>query len=183
MGLPHHDKGKASKNLFEPVHGNLFEVTFMPPSGVAGGDMLLEHVNTIGGLDALNPAIEPIGQKYKFSDRSYAGMPSQTFVDIAINFSLNLNDANQMYIYKTLRDWYKKMYDPSTGEMGLKKNYSGTIIIVQYNREGDIFRKVTLLDTFPATAPTGLDAFDYSTPEPLVVDMTFRSDHWDDENS
>lgn len=181
--LPHYNQSKASKNKFEPMHQNLFEVTFLPPSGVSGGELLLEHVNTIGGLDGLNPAIDPIGQKYKFSDRSYAGMPAQTFVDIAINFSLNLNDANQAYTYKTLQAWYKKIYDPATGEMGLKKDYSGTIILVEYNRAGDIYRKVTLLDVFPGSNPTGLDARDYGSPDPMVIDITFRCDHWDEELS
>ena len=181
MALPHYNKAKASKNLFEPVHGNLFEVTFIAPAGVSGTELLLEHVNTVSGLDGINPAVEPVGQKYKFSDRSYAGMPGQTFIDVAINFSLNLNDANQMYIYKTLRDWYKKIYDPATGEMGLKKDYVGTLIIVQYNRAGDIYRKLTLLDVFPATQPTGLDGNDYSSADPLAIDMTFRCDNWEEE--
>ena len=181
MALPHFNQSKASKSLYEPVHQNLFEVTFIPPSGVAGADLLLEHVNTVGGLDGLNPALDAIGQKYKFADRSYAGMPSATSVDIAVNFSLNLNEANQMYVYKTLKSWYSKMYNPATGEMGLKKDYVGTMIIVEYNRAGDIYRKITLLDVFPTGAPTGLDAHDYGSADPLVMDMTFKCDHWEEE--
>ena len=182
MALPHYNQSKASKNMYEPMHQNLFEVTFLK-SGLQGGQMLLEHVNTVGGLDGLNPAVEPVGQKYKFADRSYAGMPGQTFVDIAFNFSLNLNDANQAYVYKTLQAWYKDIYNPATGEMKLKKDYVGDIVIVEYNRAGDIYRKITLLDCFPATPPTGLDGRDYSSAEPLVADMTFRCDHWEEELS
>lgn len=174
--LSHYQKGKASKGLYEPVHGNLFEVTFIAPAGVGGSSLLLEHVNSVGGLDGINPEIEAVGQKYKFSDRSYAGMPAQTFIDVNINFSLNLNEANQMYIYKTLKDWYKKIYNPATGEMGLKKNYVGTIIIVQYNREGDIYRKITLRDVFPTGNPTGLDEANYETPDAQTIEMTFRCD-------
>lgn len=181
MALPHYNQSKASKNKYEPMHQNLFEVTFLPPSGVSGGELLLEHVNTLGGIDLLNPAVDAIAQKYKFSDRSYAGMPAQTYVDIAINFSLNLNDSNQAYIYKTLQAWYKKIYNPATGEMGLKKDYTGTIIIVEYNRAGDIYRKITLLDVFPTGNPTGLDTRDYNSPEPLIIDITYRCDNWDEE--
>lgn len=181
-GLPHYDNSKASKNLYEPMHQNLFEVTFLVP-GLAGSELLIEHVNTVSGLDGLNPAIDPVEQKYKFADRSYAGMPAQTFVDIPINFSLNLNDANQAYIYKTLQNWYKRIYNPLTGEMGLKKDYVGDIIIVEYNRTGDIYRKVTLRDCFPTGQPTGLDTREYATPDPLTIEMTFRCDHWDEELS
>jgi hypothetical protein len=182
-GLPHYNNSRASTGKFEPVQGNLFEVTFFPPAGVAGQAILLEHVNTVGGLAALNPTIEAVGQKYKFSDRSYAGMPGQTFVDVAINFSLNLNDANQNYVYKTLRDWYKKIYDPATGAMGLKKDYTGSVVIVMFDRQGNIHRKVTLLDTFPTGSLAAFDTLDYNSPEPLVLDVTWRSDNWIDENN
>lgn len=181
-GLPHTKNSKASKNLYEPMHQNLFEVTFLAP-GIQGSELLIEHVNTISGLDGINPAVDAVGQKYKFADRSYAGMPAQTFLDVTINFSLNLNDANQAYVYKALQGWYKKIYDPLTGKMGLKKDYVGDIIIVEYNREGDIYRKITLLDCFPTGQPTGLDSRDYNSPDPLVLDMVWRCDHWDEELS
>lgn len=179
MALPHYNESTASSNRYEPIQGNLFEVTLLPPGGIDGG-MALEHVNTIEGLDGINPEIAPVGQKYKFADRSFAGTPDQTFVDITVNFSLNLNDANQAYLYKTLRDWYKLQYDPETGEQGLKRDYVGTIIIVEYNRAGDIYRKVTLFDAFP-NAPTGLGSNDYSSAEPKTMEVVFRADHWTEE--
>ena len=182
-GLPHYNNSTAATQKFEPVQGNLFEVTFFPPTGVTGQALLLEHVNTVGGLSALNPTIDPVGQKYKFADRSYAGMPAQTFVDVAINFSLNLNDSNQNYIYKSIRDWYKKIYDPATGAMGLKKDYTGSIVVVMYDRQGNIHRKVTLLDTFPTGNPAAFDSLDYNAPDPLTLDITFRCDNWIDENN
>lgn len=180
MPLPHFSQARASRENFEPVYPNLFEVTFLPPNNIDGA-LLLEHVNTVGGLDAINPVIDPVTQKYKFTDRSYAGMPAQTFVDITVNFSLNLNDSNQIYIYKTLYDWYRRIYDPETGEQGLKTDYVGTLIVVQFNRPGDIFRKVTLRDTFPTGNLVGLDALDYSTPEPMTIEVVWRSDHWTQE--
>jgi hypothetical protein len=108
-------------------------------------------------------------------------MPAATSMDVAVNFSLNLNDANQNYVYKTLRDWYKKIYDPATGAMGLKKDYTGDMIIVEYNRAGDIYRKLTLNDVFPTTPPTGLDGRDYNAADALAIDMTFRCDYWSEE--
>lgn len=182
-GLPHYDASKASRNLYEPVHKNLFEVTILPPAGVAGAEMLLEHVLTVGGLDAINPTVEAVGQKYKFADRSFAGMPGQTFVDIALTFSLNLNDSNQMYIYKTLQDWYKKMYNPLTGEMGLKKDYVGTMIVVEYNRKGDIYRKMTFKDCFLTGTLGGPGEHDYSATDAIQLAVTVRSDHWNEENA
>ena len=50
-GLPHYRNSKAAVNKYEPVYTNLFEVTILPPPGVSGGDILLEHVRSIGGLN------------------------------------------------------------------------------------------------------------------------------------
>lgn len=180
-GLPHYDHSKASKNLYEPVHQNLFEVTFIK-SDISGGEMLLEHVNSVSGLDTIHPEISEVTQKYKFSSRSYVGMPSDgTTAKIEIEFSLNLNDANQMYVYKTLLDWAKQSYNPATGEMGLKKDYVGDIIIVQYNRAGDIYRKISLPDSFIASAPTGLDENNYDSSEPVTITASFICDHPSEE--
>jgi hypothetical protein len=181
MPLPHFTQARASTQRYEPIQPNLFEVTVFTPNGDDTG-LILEHVRTIGGLNNLNPAVEAVGQKYKFADRSYAGMPSQTFVDLTMNFTLNLNDANENYIYNTFRNWYKLIYDPLTGEMTLKKDYVGSMIIVQYNRAGDIFRKVTIKDCFPTGQPAWVDELSYETPDPAELTMTYRCDHWVDEN-
>ena len=181
MPLPHFTQARASTQRFEPIQPNLFEVTVFTPNGDDTG-LILEHVKTIGGLNNLNPAVEAVGQKYKFADRSYAGMPSQTFVDLSMNFTLNLNDANENYIYNTFRNWYKLIYDPLTGEMTLKKDYVGSMIIVQYNRAGDIFRKVTIKDCFPTGQPDFVDELSYETPDPVELTMNYRCDHWVDEN-
>jgi hypothetical protein len=46
MALPHYSEDQTSKKgkNFEPVQANLFEVTILPPDGVAGQEMLLQHV-------------------------------------------------------------------------------------------------------------------------------------------
>ena len=181
MPLPHYTQARASSQRYEPVQPNLFEVTVFSPLGDDTG-LILEQVKTIGGLNNLNPAVDAIGQKYKFADRSFASMPGQTFMDLTVNFSLNLNEANENYIYNTFRNWYKLIYDPLTGEMGLKKDYVGSMIIVQYNRAGDIFRKITCKDVFPTGQPDFVDELSYETPDAVDLTMTYRCDHWVEEN-
>ena len=181
MPLPQYTQSRASSQRYEPIQPNLFEVTVFSPLGDDTG-LILEQVKTIGGLNALNPAVDAVGQKYKFADRSFASMPGQTFLDLTLNFSLNLNEANENYIYNTFRNWYKLIYDPLTGEMGLKKDYVGSMIIVQYNRAGDIFRKITCKDVFPTGSPDFVDELSYETPDPSELSMTYRCDHWVEEN-
>lgn len=181
MSLPHYTQSKASISKYEPIYPNLFEVTLFTPLGDST-ELILQHVKSIGGLNGINPEVAAINQKYKFADRSYAGMPSQTFVDLTLNFTLNLNEENQNYIYNTMRNWYKLIYDPFTAEMGLKKDYTGSMIIVQYNRTGSIFRKITFKDVFPTGNPTFLDELNYETQEAAELSMVYRCDHWVEEN-
>ena len=181
MPLPHYTQSRASSQRFEPIQPNLFELTVFSPLGDDTG-LILEQVKSIGGLNALNPSIDPIQQKYKFADRSFAGMPAQTFVDLPVNFTLNLNDANENYIYNTFRNWTNLIYDPLTGEMGLKKEYVGSMILVQYNRAGDIFRKITFKDVFPIQQMDFVDELAYENQDAVELTITYRCDHWVEEN-
>ena len=181
MPLPHYTQSRASSQRFEPIQPNLFELTVFSPLGDDTG-LILEQVKSIGGLTALNPSIDPIQQKYKFADRSFAGMPAQTFVDLPVNFTLNLNDANENYIYNTFRNWTNLIYDPLTGEMGLKKDYVGSMILVQYNRAGDIFRKITFKDVFPIQQMDFVDELAYENQDAVELTITYRCDHWVEEN-
>lgn len=178
--LPHFKNSKAAVEKWEPVYTNLFEVTILPPPGVGGGQLLLEHVNTISGMDT-EKGQEPIEQTFKTAKRSFlSSVPTETVVNLSINFSLNLNDNNEMYIYKTLRDWKRLGYNPLTGEMGLKKDYSDAqIIVTMFNRQGDIFWQRTFYDVFITSDLPAFD-LDYSSGDPLAMDVTFRSDWWQD---
>ena len=182
MPLPHYTQDPNSKasRQFEPVQGNLFEVTILPPAGVGNGSLLLQQVNTVSGLD-LYKEVGAVEQKYKFAKRSYAGMPDDTSVDVTIQFSLNLDESNSAYTYKTLRDWYNKQYDPQTGIMGVKKDYVGTLVIVQYNRKGDVYRKVTLNDCFITSGLPFTNELNYETADAATLDVTWRSDYWVEE--
>tara|TARA_R110000796_G_scaffold138577_4_gene254666 strand:- start:1733 stop:2287 length:555 start_codon:yes stop_codon:yes gene_type:complete len=182
MPLPHYSQDQTSRKgrNFEPVQQSLFEVTILPPAGVNGASMLIQQVNSISGM-TLNKEIGTQEQKFKFVTRSFASQPDTTAIDVAINFSLNLNEANEAYVYKTLKDWYKLIYNPATGEMGLKKDYVGTIIVTQFNRAGDIFRKVTLEDCFLSSGLPFLEGGDYSDAAPQEMEVTWRCDNFKEE--
>ena len=182
MALPHYSQDQTSRSgrQFEPVQANLFEVTILPPAGVADAPLMIQHVNSISGLELYKP-VAAVEQKYKFSTRSFAGMPDATTLEVGINFSLNLNDANQAYLYKAMRQWYNNQYDPQTGQMGLKKDYVGTIVVTQFNRVGDIFRKVTLEDCFISSGLPFLEGGDYSDAAPQAMEVTWRCDNFKEE--
>ena len=98
-GLPHYQNSLFGINKYEPVYLNQFEVLITPPGPVLGGQILVQQVTKLSGLEAdKTPA--PIQQRYKFAVRNYAGAkPDQTYFDLVLSFTVNLNDANSMYVF------------------------------------------------------------------------------------
>ena len=186
MSLSHFKNSHAAVNKWEVVNPAMFEVTLLPPTLDGQQDdkttqLLLEHVRSISGLDGLNPAMGTVIQKYKQAERVYLGVPEQTHLELQMTFSLNLNDSNENYIYTTLRKWYTKAFNPATGQYGRKKEYCGSMVIVEYNRDGSIWRKVTCVNVIPGQ-PTGMndDSYD-SGNEAKELSITFNCDGWVDE--
>ncbi len=177
-GLPHWSNSRAATNYYEPIYQNQFEVIITPPASITQNvDLLVEHVTSISGLPELTPT-DVIEQSYKFAKRSYAAaIPKTTVADLVINFTVNLNEENNMYIYNILRGWADLVYDPLTGRQGLKKDYTGEIYVAISNKAGDIFREFK----FKPVIPKGeLNALDLNYTEPKIYDakMTFRADAW-----
>ena len=184
-GLPHFRNSKAAISNWEPVYLNQFEVTILPPGGIDPGqgnngqNLMLEQVRKISGLELdKNPGV--VEQHYKFAKRRYAGAkPETTTMDLTIEFEVNLNEANSMYTFKTLRQWSDLIYNPLTGGQGLKKDYTGSMIVTIFNKAGQIFRKVRLPNVFPMAPITPME-LDYQSTELWVVTMTFAADYWED---
>ena len=181
--LPHYRNSTAAMKNFEPLYLNLFEISITPPAGLAWSTpLLMEQVIKVTGLDV--DKIPPAGvlQTYKGWTRSYANAKlDQTFVDIAVDFEVNLNDVNSAYMYKGLKAWCTRVFDPLTATMTLKNDYAGGPFSVSvYNRNGDIYRQYN----FPVVWPTtNINAFelDYaSTDKFTVTGFTFRADYWGD---
>ena len=181
-GLPHYQNSLFGINKYEPVYLNQFEVLITPPAAVLGGPILVQQVTSISGL-GVDKTPAATQQKYKFAVRNYAGAkPEQTVFDLTVNFSVNLNDANSMYVFKTLRQWTDLIYNPLTGAMGLKRDYTGTIVLSIFNKQGDVFRRITCRDCFPIS-PIGAMEMDYSGTELYDISLQWAVDYWDDQFS
>ena len=179
-GLPHYQNSLFGINKYEPVYLNQFEVLVTPPGPVLGGQILVQQVTNLTGLE-VDKTPAPIQQRYKFAVRNYAGAkPDQTYFDLVLSFTVNLNDANSMYVFKTLRQWTDLIYNPLTGAMGVKANYTGTMVISIFNKQGDVFRRITCKDCFPTTPLTVME-LDYQAIDIYNVTMTWAVDYWDDQ--
>lgn len=180
-GLPHYKNSKAAMGTFEPVFNSQFEITITPPGAVTDWPLTMENVLKVGGLDTNRlPAV--VEQKYKSAKRSFAGgINENTTLDIQLDFEVNLNGANSMYVYKSLRKWCDLVYDPLTGRMGLKRDYIGTSVIVNmFNKAGDIFRQVKAYNPFPTTPITAME-LDFSNNDIYrITGFTLRCDYWEE---
>ena len=174
--------------LYEPVYLNQFEVLITPPASVTlantrfkGEGILTQQVKKISGLAV---DIQPGGvssQFYKFAERRYAGgAPADTSVAFNVEFEVNLNEQNSMIVYKIMRQWADLIYNPLTGAMGIKKDYVGSIVVSIFNKQGDVFRRITCKDCFP-TSPLTVMELDYQATDIYNVTMTWAVDYWDDQ--
>jgi len=186
-GLSHFTTSKASMEKFEPVFLNQFEITITPPAAVSvpqgnpgSGNILLEQVKSIQGLQVdQNPG--EITQQFKFAKRYYAGAaPSTTGLDVTLNFEVNLDNNNSMFVFKVLRQWSDLIYNPLTGAMGLKKDYTGNMLIKVFDKTGSIFRKIILKDAFPMT-PINEMNLDYTQMTIFDLNLTWAVDHFEDQ--
>ena len=155
-GLPHFKNSAAGPGKYEPLYLNQFEVIITPPPAVSGkigfgNNLMLEHVLKVSNLPELAGSGQAVTvQNYKFSQRTYApAKPQQTYHQFTIDFEVNLNQSNDMYIYNALRAWADLIYDPLTGRQGLKADYAdASIQVTQFNRAGVIYREFVFAPVF-----------------------------------
>lgn len=181
-GLPHFRSSKASVNNWEPLYLNLFDASLVFPAAVGTGEFVMENLLKVDGLDT-DKVPGAVTQIFKGAQRSYAaGIVEETFVDITLDFEVNLNDANSAYVYKALKKWCNLIYDPSTGAMSLKKDYvGGPLIISVHNKAGEVYRQWKFPRIFPITNISAM-SLDYSSGTEIfkIEGFTLRADFWDE---
>jgi hypothetical protein len=179
-GLPYWTNSTAAVKYYEPIYQNQFEVIITPPAAIGGANvsLLVEHVTKIGGLPEIKSPGTLVEQEYKFATRSYAGSkPDQTYADLKIDFTVNLNEENDAYVYNILRAWNDIVYNPQSGAQGLKRNYVGEIAVVVFNKAGEIFREFKFPSVIPNSNLSEL-SLDYTGTTIYELSATYRADYW-----
>jgi|LakMenEpi03Aug12_release.lakeMendotaPanAssembly.Ray.scaffolds.fasta_scaffold00021_47 hypothetical protein len=183
-GLPHFKNSTAGPGKYEPLYLNQFEVIITPPPAVAGkigfgNNLMLEHVLKVTSLPELaGSGSAVITQNYKFAQRTYApAKPAQTYHQFNIDFEVNLNNNNDMYIYNALRAWADLIYDPLTGRQGLKVDYAdASIQVTQFNRAGVIYRDFMFSPVFIGPNKLTETALDYAGDGIYKLTAQFTAD-------
>lgn len=189
MKTSHFKNSVVSMENMEPLYKHLFEVIITPPPALensvnwlsnSGQALVLEQVTKISGLD-VEKIPETVNQKYKGATRNFAGViPSDTSVEFTVEFNLNLNDANQNFVYNALREWSDLIFNPLTATQTLKNTYISPAgcSITMFNKIGDVYRKVDVLNIMPTK---GLGVIDkvYGDNSVESLSMTFKGDYFD----
>ena len=187
MALPHIQNSQAGRNLYDPVHSNIFEIYFTLPEVLRaqfGKDeaILTEHVLKISGLSALHSAPGIGQQKFMGTDRTYINPKlDSTHAELTIDLSLNLRNEVDNYIYKLFKAWARLGYDISTGERHLKKDYVADWLKISVaNRAGDIYQEIVFKDVMMMGGIENYDELNYDTADALQISVKFASDWWTD---
>lgn len=185
--LPHIKNSQAGINLYDPVFKQIFEVEFDLPAAIAaefGGDrtLLTEHVLSVSFGDAFERAPETDQQKFMGTSRSFIKPHIEdTSAEITVNFTLNLRNGVDNYIYKVLRAWSRLGYNIDTGERHLKKDYCAQWLKIRVaNQAGDVYRDIAFKDVMMKGPIGSLGEYAYDSDDALTLEVKFVSDWWTD---
>lgn len=173
MGLHHFRNSTAAVKKYEPVVTSYSDINLILPPALTKNELFIEHVQQIDGLDNLYPNIPTINQQYYQSTRTYAGMPTSTNVDLTVTMTQNLDNTHVNYIYNTVMEWFRLIYDEKTAQKSLKVDYCGSGLITQYDRDDSIWRELILSMCYVTGQPTGLGGIN-TVPDNNAATLQFH---------
>ena len=187
--LPHIKNVQSGINLYDPVHRSIFEVYIEIPEALTQNGftkedsiLLTQQVTNVSGLDALQKTTAAGEQKFYGVTVSYLNpYLDTTAADITMTFNLNLRNVTDNFVLKIFKAWENLSYDLSDGTRSIKTGYiSSGMRISEANRNGVGWRSYRFNHVM-LTGVTNLDTLDYSQNEAATLQVTFRSDYWDDD--
>jgi hypothetical protein len=160
-------------NLKDPLNNDSFEfvIPFMPGSFTNSAlDMRLKCQSvSIPGFSTQPIEVNLFGHMAKFrGDIVSSRQITVTFIE----------DSN-FDSYRTLREWFKVMVNPPSGDGKLKKEYARRAILNIFDATGKIAVAFIYTNVFIESVETG--EMQGASSEPLIVNVTFSYDFVDYE--
>ena len=184
---PHIVNTQAGINKQDPMHSSIFEVYFTLPEAIQSEfkndeAILTEQVTEVGGLDALQKTTAAGSQKFMGVDVSFLNpVLDNTYAELTITLNLNLRNVTDAWVLKVFKAWSKLGYDLSDGTRTIMADYcSDNLRIAEANRDGSIWRNVIFHKVMLVNV-TGLDTLNYTTNDARTLQLTFRSDYWEED--
>ncbi len=174
----------TSTNNYEPLYGNLFEITFQFPP-ILGFKNNQTEMNMMM-LNARNIKLELTKdlkiekQYFKYSGRQFLNVNKENSIieDLNINFNVNVDDKFSMTTWNLFKKWYDLAWNSQTGELHYKREMIGEIIVHVHDRQGIVIRRVE----FKNVQLYGVKEQEYNWDEESILDTNakFIADYWVD---
>lgn len=174
MKLPHIKNSQVAQDVAEAVTTNLYQMLITPPSGIVAPDWLVDEIVSIGGLDAVDKIPEIIKQQARGHNRAYhAVFIDDTTIELTLVINLNAHgpQALEIPIYKAFKSWARRVRNEDTGSNSLKINTVGGATLDQFNKIGEVWRKLEFKRVLLGPI-TGLDEAALASDEPVSLNVT-----------
>lgn len=166
----------SNSKVFEPQRSNNFEVQFVETnaeSSLATGVTESLNLNNITLCVATYSApqinISPITVSYQNNSIKFAGKPEFPESSITINDYIGLDIEN------TLMNWYKKVYNPGTEQIGYAVNYKKDAYLHELAPNGSVDRMWHLYGVWPSSINLG--EFSQENSAVRQITMTLQYDY------
>lgn len=172
---------------WDPVHSSIFEIQFKLPFVMQGEydykdmSILSKQIISVDGLDGMQKTVGMYKLKYLGVDVGFFNPNiDDSSLDFTINFNLNFRNISDNYVYKIFKEWFSLLYTNATGVRAFKDFCCAeSMTILQANRDGTIWRQVVLHNVF-VTSIAGMNTLDYNNSDPVILNVGFHADYWDE---
>lgn len=161
----------SQSSTLEPVRKNRFIYQFEEVPGNTGNDAsksLAFACHTSGIPKFTTEATETSRLHEKFH---VANKPSWETLSASFYDYLNADKSAGQILY----NWQTIIYNPVTGQMGYKTEYSTTSTLAQLDPHGAIFRMWNIFYIWPTSVTYG-DSLDANADDVMNVEVEFRYD-------
>lgn len=185
--LPHHQNTASGANRYDPMHDAIFEFYFTLPDALQAEfkkdeETITEQITNVSGLDALQKTVQAGSQKFFGVDVSFLNPTlDTTYAEFTVEMNLNIRNHTDAWLLKIFKAWAALGYNLADGTRTLMVDYvSESVRVAEANRNGEIWRSY-IFHKVMLTGVSGLDTLNYTDNEPRKLQLTFRSDYWDED--
>lgn len=162
----------SKSSILEPVKKNRWVMQFKSIPGASGQEEGLAFV----AHTCTPPAITFNQSTHKRMNETFYGAGTPTWNEFPMSFYDFINNTGtSLSAAQILYQWQSMIYDPLTGQMGFKKQYSTSGTLAQLDPKGAVIRAWNLFYVWPASITYG-DGLSSDADEIADISVTFRYD-------
>lgn len=177
--LSHVINSEAGAKGWEAHVDSLFRVTFIPPAKIINSQIMTEQCRSCTGWKFPGP--DHTVQSFMQAKRTQASTEVDNIQELEMIFELNLNDTYQNFVYNLVTDWKKLVFNPLTGERGLKKDFMGKIVVESFAANGEIYWTRTVHNIWPKGNLESIGQNNYDEAEPVKLSTNWVGEYFTEQ--